>query len=656
MLGVTVLVNAWNLAGQLSYSGAGPSWQNMVMLLSLGPGIYYYRSRWRIRHTQPLGGSFRAAAAVIGRLRAESRISPTLQVRLGPRLGARVFVAGLPDRPFLVFGPELLALADGGSGQRSVFEVVVRHELAHLRAGDLRWYQLATALRVTNAYAAVWVVVRTGLAVAFGQAAIGQLAGAMVRAAGLVLLAELIGRTFLRVREHHADLHAADHAGTDAVRAVVRGGPESVALRGWLRRHPGATQRNDVLSGQTALLASGPGQVFLGAVTAGLLLVTLRDLDLAGGTDAPEQIPTLVGLLVGLPLTLFVAITVWRSAWHAAAVGTRRSAITFAGALAAGLVLGSHMSPYSRVSGAAGIPLEPVLLIATGMATLGLCVWLAALGTMRARADPAASRLGPFLVGAGLCACVVGGWLTSVLWTWATRLGGPGQLCGTKPVLQECHAETTSGAVARSIGADFAFTPYALIALSLVAISLVTSHGRPRLRIAVPALIMVAAVAAALWQIGAHTAVPRQPSRAELRPVLELPAGEPASADQDCPAEPPGAISASASPLAACSLDGKEKYWLGPVAISGADITGAAAQLAADGTGFTVTITFTPGGSAQLAELTTRSIGGRIAILVDGRVVVAPTVDEPIRIGAVVVQGNWSRDEAESLAAAIGGG
>lgn len=219
---------------------------------------------------------------------------------------------------------------------------------------------------------------------------------------GLVLLAELIARTFLRVREHHADLRAAE-SGTAVLIAAVAGGSDVPAARHWLRRHPGGHARVAILEKSGVLLAGGPGQLFLGAATAGVLLAALR--------RAVDD-PALAGLTVGIPLAWFSALVLWRSAWHTVSTGERTNPLAFAAALFAGLVIGSRLAPLGSTP---AIPLSPPVLAACAVSAIGLCVWLHALGMARARRDPGAARLDRFLYGAGLCVAVVGGWLFSTL-------------------------------------------------------------------------------------------------------------------------------------------------------------------------------------------------------------------------------------------------
>jgi preprotein translocase subunit SecD len=68
--------------------------------------------------------------------------------------------------------------------------------------------------------------------------------------------------------------------------------------------------------------------------------------------------------------------------------------------------------------------------------------------------------------------------------------------------------------------------------------------------------------------------------------------------------------------------------------------------------GFGVEVRLTDGGAAKLRAVTADNLGRLLAIVVDGKVLAAPTVRSPIaEIG--VIKGKFTREEAERLAAGI---
>ncbi len=99
----------------------------------------------------------------------------------------------------------------------------------------------------------------------------------------------------------------------------------------------------------------------------------------------------------------------------------------------------------------------------------------------------------------------------------------------------------------------------------------------------------------------------------------------------------------------AAGSDGKD-FWLKP----GAQVTGAmfASARAVDNpegrSG--VEFTLTPEGKARLAALTRDNIGRRLALVVDGKVLWAPMIQAEISGGAGQISGQFSRDQAETLA------
>jgi preprotein translocase subunit SecD len=123
-----------------------------------------------------------------------------------------------------------------------------------------------------------------------------------------------------------------------------------------------------------------------------------------------------------------------------------------------------------------------------------------------------------------------------------------------------------------------------------------------------------------------------------------------------------GFQAAADEPLVTCSIDGSEKYILGPVEIVGENVSDAAGVLATNAQGFTtgewvVTITFDGEGSSQFAETTRRlftfpqdSDQNRFAIVLDNVVISAPTVNEPILAGEAQISGNFTQESAQTLA------
>ena len=93
---------------------------------------------------------------------------------------------------------------------------------------------------------------------------------------------------------------------------------------------------------------------------------------------------------------------------------------------------------------------------------------------------------------------------------------------------------------------------------------------------------------------------------------------------------------------------------LGPRIVDASDVEDAAAQPdASPSSSWSVSTHLTAHGTAALATATESNMGSRIAIVVDGRIVSAPTVALPISSGNVVVANGLTEGEATSLASRL---
>ncbi|MFD4671643.1 M48 family metalloprotease [Lentzea sp. NPDC058450] len=475
----TVLLNVFFIATwltRLENGGAASFLQKLQMLLTPGLAAFALYSAFRARRTKPIAQSrlHEAGQAVAALVK---QVSPLryVDVRLGEHLGGRAYVTGHARKPIIVLGPELLALHSMPDERKAAFEAVVRHELAHVRAGDLWWYQLATALRFANLSTGFFALLVLWLDVLLDRGDVTSFLVSTLRLAALTLLTELIARAFLRAREHAADLHAAEFGVEGLLAAVKEHETDRTrsVVRSWLRHHPGADERSQAVTNPGHLLASPFGQVLLGAAAAGTAFVTLQDLLLSG---APEDkvTPILTGVVIGVPLTLFAAFGLWRSAWQENR--NRLRALLTAAAVLGGLVIGSHLPLYTRIFDQApiGIPIALSSLLSLALGTFALCWWLDALGTSWHRIDPGATRMPTFLNYAVPAACLTGGWLFAVLWTWSARLRGVYLGCPTEEAkdLPICVSTTQQSDIALTVAQDFGITFWSVLALVVAAAAL----------------------------------------------------------------------------------------------------------------------------------------------------------------------------------------
>ena len=108
--------------------------------------------------------------------------------------------------------------------------------------------------------------------------------------------------------------------------------------------------------------------------------------------------------------------------------------------------------------------------------------------------------------------------------------------------------------------------------------------------------------------------------------------------------------------LITCQEDGSYKYVLAPASLSGTDIQNAVAGLPTQGAGgWQVDLTMTTDGAKKFADTTTQlaaqqSPQNQFAIVLDGLVVSAPVVNEPILGGSATISGSFTAEEAKALA------
>jgi preprotein translocase subunit SecD len=97
----------------------------------------------------------------------------------------------------------------------------------------------------------------------------------------------------------------------------------------------------------------------------------------------------------------------------------------------------------------------------------------------------------------------------------------------------------------------------------------------------------------------------------------------------------------------------REVVYLSPqVAMTGRDIKSA--QVLQTRGGPAVGVQFTWSGAVKLDRFTKENKGKRMAILVDGRVVVAPPIQMPLTEGQMLIGGKLTPERAAALAEALG--
>lgn len=100
------------------------------------------------------------------------------------------------------------------------------------------------------------------------------------------------------------------------------------------------------------------------------------------------------------------------------------------------------------------------------------------------------------------------------------------------------------------------------------------------------------------------------------------------------------------------------EFWdeSGKVLLTGENLKDAQAQVNSGGQGATVSLEFDKKGSQLFAEATSVNVGKPISIVLDGKVISAPNVEEPITGGQAQIEGNFTAKEAQDLAVLLRSG
>jgi preprotein translocase subunit SecD len=163
-----------------------------------------------------------------------------------------------------------------------------------------------------------------------------------------------------------------------------------------------------------------------------------------------------------------------------------------------------------------------------------------------------------------------------------------------------------------------------------------------------------------------ETAAPEEPPATELPPAeTPVPTDGEVTPELltelqqfDCSEVEVAATDAPEDPLITCDQDGTSRFLLAPADVVGTDIRRATAEIPQAGLGFVVSLDFTGEGADKFYRSTQRLAGQQFpqnafAIVLDGRVVSYPTVNEPIPGGQAVIEGQFTQQEAQRLATVL---
>ncbi|MDQ1512319.1 MAG: preprotein translocase subunit SecD, partial [Microbacteriaceae bacterium] len=127
-----------------------------------------------------------------------------------------------------------------------------------------------------------------------------------------------------------------------------------------------------------------------------------------------------------------------------------------------------------------------------------------------------------------------------------------------------------------------------------------------------------------------------------------------------CAQDRTAASAPGAKPLVTCDPQGTSKYLLGPIEVQGTHISNATSGLRTTSQGATtgewvVNLTFDGPGTKEFGTVSSRLVSlpeprNRFAIVLDGKVIEAPSVNSAITNGRAEISGTFTQDTAKALA------
>lgn len=477
--------------------GLGVLLQSMGQFMSftlLGSFVYAGRTMLRQRRLRPLErGAFPAADEAIFELVRRADLKEQPKILIGSHLRDRMLTGDLrpimlPSRPnprlgpqlFIALGPEALHAFEAGEASRRAAEAKLCHEVAHLRNRDVRKYSVAMGLRGSFLFVGGIAILTVAFDATNGFSSTGQAVNTALRIAGMGLIIELLLRAFLRAREHYADLRAAEDYDADAlVSALGVGAPPSDRKRqsSILSRHPLPLRRRELVERPLEMLEFPVSFVLVMGTLAGFSAITLQDVffRIMTSTGAKQLSPVVVGFLVGIPLTAFLALGIWRHEAYRLLGGTRPRVVLLGLALACGLALGPYLSPYNSLDPNINVHVVAATLTLVLPLSVLLCAWLAALTRAWPPSEPERGLSPGFDRDRWLAAGVlVGGWAAALAWYWWVGVHGTWLLChgAAGPVPAGCDVGLATLVARGTTNILSHMVPVTAAALAIVALPL----------------------------------------------------------------------------------------------------------------------------------------------------------------------------------------
>src|SRR5262249_33941542 len=80
--------------------------------------------------------------------------------------------------------------------------------------------------------------------------------------------------------------------------------------------------------------------------------------------------------------------------------------------------------------------------------------------------------------------------------------------------------------------------------------------------------------------------------------------------------------------------------------VTGENLTKASASLHPNGIGYIVNFSFDGIGTRKFGQVTTENVGKRFAVVLDGKIITAPSINTPILGGSGYIEGNFTPETA----------
>ncbi|WP_125611269.1 M56 family metallopeptidase [Specibacter cremeus] len=366
----------WSLGGAAGAAAAG------IAVMYIAPQVI--RRRRRLAPPRP---GLAAMARHFDELSDQAGMRHHPALAIGPAGQRDAFCFGVPGR-------YVVALPKGAAVRwrdPTVFDALVRHELAHVRHHDVALSWLARSIWYVLGPVLLLPVVR-GLV--FGD--LSLFPDYAWRAALLAVAVELTAAALLRTREHDADLAAARGGQNLAdLRTCLGRLPATRPTHGWNRmraRHPSAQRRRDVVEAPEMAarlrFLDAATAAFLAALSVPLVVAAL--VPLLAGTGGTSFADLAAALLTGPLIGTAVGLALWRSAAMTRAAGGQagvrdRTAARAAAGVGVGFAIG-HVASLGQIgSQPADVLLDPWIVVAMVLGA-GTVVLSAGLGDVWADA------------------------------------------------------------------------------------------------------------------------------------------------------------------------------------------------------------------------------------------------------------------------------